>query len=488
VATIRGGKRSAKRAKRGAARSRPVLRIGKPDASLTGLAGLVTVEELTARLGLVAELDRAIGPVKDRDRGHTAGQLLVGMAAGLLAGQDCLTGLDRVRADPGSGLLAGAPVPAATTAAGLARRFDPQAHGPHRLAGIEAGLAKVYQRWLTVLPAMVRAPLVLRNPTIDCDATDIEVYGSNKDRVGWNYAGVKCGRVHLASWAQAELPLAADLLAGNDDVRPDAPDLLRRALAVLPAQVCGRPRVRADAGYFDQSLAHAAVAQGCDYAIAAKRNSAVWRAFAGIGEDAWSDARDMPGGQVAACDYTPTGWPEGSYCIVRRVKVSAAQISADPRSRRRRTIPAGQLALALGGQADHAWAASFIVTNIPADDGADIVGLEAWFRRRTSIEDRFRDGKHGGGMNHLPSGDHTINTVWTWAALLAGAITVMLQALIGWHAHHGDRTRTPTLRHRLLTIPGRILRHARGITLRLPPGHTAITDALHKLRALPPPG
>jgi len=173
---------------------------------------------------------------------------------------------------------------------------------------------------------------------------------------------------------------------------------------------------------------------------------------------------------------------------VRRVKVTAEKISTDPRSRRRRTIPTGQLALALNGQADHAWAASFIVTNIPADNGADIVGLEAWFRRRTSIEDRFREGKHGGGMNHLPSGDHTINTVWTWAALLAGALTVMLQALIGWHAHHGDRTRTPTLRHRLLTIPGRILRHARGITLRLPPGHTTIPDALRLLQALPPPG
>jgi len=158
---------------------------------------------------------------------------------------------------------------------------------------------------------------------------------------------VGCGRVHLASWAQAELPLAADLLAGNDDVRPDTPDLLRRALAVLPAQVYGRPRVRADAAYFDQSLAHAAVAQGCDCAIAAKRNTACWRAFAAIGEDTWSDARDMPGGQVAACDYTPVRWPQGSYCIVRRVKVSASRISADPRSRRRRTIPAGQLALAL---------------------------------------------------------------------------------------------------------------------------------------------
>jgi len=101
----------------------------------------------------------------------------------------------------------------------------------------------------------------------------------------------------------------------------------------------------------------------------------VWRAFAGIGETAWSDARDMPGGQVAACDYTPAGWPEGSYCIVRRVKLTAEKISADPRSRRRRTIPAGQLTLALDGQAEHAWAASFIVTNIPADDGADIVAL-----------------------------------------------------------------------------------------------------------------
>ncbi len=234
VATIRGGKRSAKRAKRRAGRSRPVVRVGRPDASLTGLAGLVCVDELAGRLGIVTELDLAVGPVKDRDRGQTAGQLLVGMAAGLLAGQDCLTGLDRVRADVGSALLVQAPVPASTTAGGLARRFTPAA-----LAGIEAGLAKVYQRWLGLVPAAVRGPLVLRNPTIDCDATDIEVYGSNKDRVGWNYAGVKCGRVHLASWAQAELPLAMDLLAGNDDVRPDAPQLLARALAVLPPQVCG---------------------------------------------------------------------------------------------------------------------------------------------------------------------------------------------------------------------------------------------------------
>src|SRR5664280_1857971 len=74
------------------------------------------------------------------------------------------------------------------------------------------------------------------------------------------------------------------------------------------------------------------------------------------------------------------------------------------------------------------WAVSFIVTNIPANH-ADLIGLEAWFRNRTSIEERFREGKHGAGLNHLPSADADVNSVWAWAGLLAGALSVMLQSL-----------------------------------------------------------
>ena len=114
--------------------------------------------------------------------------MLVGLATAQLSGQDCLAGLDRVRADPGSVLLTRAPVPASTTAAQLARRF-----GPSQLPGIETGLSAVYSRWLSVLPAQLRGRLVLTDPTIDLDATDIEVFGHAKERVGLNYAGVKSG-------------------------------------------------------------------------------------------------------------------------------------------------------------------------------------------------------------------------------------------------------------------------------------------------------
>jgi len=115
------------------------VRIGKPDTTVTGLAGLAAVDELTERLGLVAALDRGIGPIKQRGRGLTGGQLLVGMATAQLVGQDCLAGMDRVRADPGSALLSEAPVAPSTTAGRLAGCF-----GRERLLGIEVGLAQIY--------------------------------------------------------------------------------------------------------------------------------------------------------------------------------------------------------------------------------------------------------------------------------------------------------------------------------------------------------
>jgi len=170
--------------------------------------------------------------------------------------------------------------------------------------------------WLSVLPVARRVVLAAGPVTIDLDSTDVEVYGRGKAGVAYNYQGQRAGRPHLATWAEAEQPLAADLLAGNDDVRPRCADLLGRALAGLPADIGHRsdvrPRVRADAGYFTADLAHAAAAADCEYAVAAKRKSAFWRELAAVADDAWIPAKNMPAGQVAAIGHAPTGWPWSS--------------------------------------------------------------------------------------------------------------------------------------------------------------------------------
>ena len=457
------------------------MRVGAPDPSVTGSAGMAAVSGLVDRLGVVESLDRHIGSLKTRDRGLSGGQLLVALAGAQLLGQDSLAGLDRLREDVAGAVLAPVPTPPSTTAGSLGRRFDAD-----RIAGIETGLAEVTERWMPLLPAQRRDELATRRPSIDLDGTDVEVYGRDKDGVAYNYQGQRCGRVHLASWAEASMPLAAELLSGNDDVRPHAAELLHRALAALPAEVCAMPRVRADAGYFSADLAHAAVEAACDFAIAAKRNPACWRALAAVPDDAWTAARDMHGAEVAACDYAPAGWPRDTYTIIRRVRIDTDELSADGRSRRRRTVDPDQLTLALDGQLDHVYAVSFLVTNLPVSTAADVVAVEAWFRGRVNIEERFREAKLGAALRHLPSGNKQVNEVWTWAALLAGAISVMLQSLTGLDDTAG-RARSARLRHHLLCTPARIVRHARGLTLRLPPGHQLLPQVLARIRALPVP-
>ena len=72
---------------RGRAGKRRRLRIGVPDGSLTANAGLAAVTELCDRLGVIGALDAAVSPIKQRDRGFGAGELLTGIVAAQLAGE-----------------------------------------------------------------------------------------------------------------------------------------------------------------------------------------------------------------------------------------------------------------------------------------------------------------------------------------------------------------------------------------------------------------
>jgi hypothetical protein len=145
------------------------VRVGAPDPSLTGVSGMAAVSELVERLGVIALLDAVVGPIKERARGMGAGQLLVGMAAAQLAGQDFLAGLDRFRADEVGQLLAPVAGLPSTTAAGLARRFTED-----QWAAVEHGVAGVSERMLALLPPR-RVTALLDAATIDLDTTDVEV-------------------------------------------------------------------------------------------------------------------------------------------------------------------------------------------------------------------------------------------------------------------------------------------------------------------------
>jgi len=136
------------------------------------------------------------------------------------------------------------------------------------------------------------------------------------------------------------------------------------------------------------------------------------------------------------------------------------------------------------------------MTNLDVSTSDKTAAVEHWYRHRTEVENVFRDGKHGAALRHLPSGHREVNLAWMWDALLAATMAGWMHQLTatarsdGTLAGHGVRdgkAMISTLRRRLIRIPGRLIRHARGLTLRLPPGHHLLAEVLARLRALPTP-
>ncbi len=478
---------------RGGKRKRQQARVGAPDAALTPNAGMAAITELCGRLGVAGALDAAIGPVKRRNRGYGVGELLVGLASAQLAGEDFLVGLDRQRADAAGQQIAPVPGLSSTTAAGLARRVTGE-----QWKAVEHGVAAVTGRMLALLPAPRAAALTGGPVTIDLDTTDVEVYGSKKRGVAYNHQGQRVGRPHVAAWAETEIVLAADLGSGTDDPRASAPGLLRRALAGLPerARAGGRVALRADGGYFAGQLARAAHDEHIAFAIGARRIAPLWRLLDGIGEDDWHDAIDMRGAQVAVADYRPDWWPASTSLLIRRVRLAPEQVSADPRSRRRRTLHPGQRALPIPelAEAGAIYGYSFILTNLDVSAPGKAAAAEHWYRHRTTIENIFRDSKHGAALRHLPSGYPQVNTAWMWGALLAASMASWLhqltaatrgEAILAGHGVREGKAMIATLRRRLIGVPGRLVRHAGQLILRLPPGHGLLAEVLARLRALP---
>ena len=458
------------------------MRIGAADPRLTPCAGVEAVREVDRVLGLTAALDRHVGSLKARARGLSGGQLVTAMASCQLTGGDHLVSLDRRRADVVGQELEPVPTPASTTAAGIAKRFT----GTH-LGGVEAAIGQVNTAMVSLV-GQVRASTLLKVATIDGDTTDVEVYGRTKEHAEYNHGGARNLRPHIGFWAEAGVPLAAELMPGADDPRANCVEMLDRSIAALPDGV-QQVRCRWDAGYFAGQLAHACIERGVQFAIGVKRTRPVIAAAQKVPDDQWIPTIGMHDTEIAVIEYLPGSWPaDGVVCIARRTRIPADKIPTE-RARKRRTIPKDQLALALEGRLDHVYGYSFILTNLDVAADEKLAEVEWWYRHRTDIEALNKDAKLGAALRHLPSADHAVNSVWMWAALLACAISSWIQEITGIDRGNGRGRRTVNrVRRELVNVPARLTRRAGTTVLRPPPGQQLLATVLARLQQLPNPG
>ena len=111
--------------------------------------------------------------------------------------------------------------------------------------------------------------------------------------------------------------------------------------------------------------------------------------------------------------------------------------------------------------------------------------VEAEHRDHAVVEQVIADLKDQ-ALQHFPSGHFYANAAWTVLAALAHNVLRWTQ-LLGLPDTIVRAART--LRRRLLQVPGRLTRHARGPSLHLParwPWHGDYINALNRIRALSP--
>ncbi len=292
---------------------------------------------------------------------------------------------------------------------------------------------------------------------VDVDSFVGEVHGPAKQGASFGYTHKRGFHPILATRAGTGEVLHIRARKGSANTARGALRFVEELIPrVARAGATGPKLLRADSGFWNKKLMARLQAAGWTYSIGVRQQPSIKAAIGAIPESDWQ----------ALDDYPETG---------------QAQIAQTMIGRQRLVVRRTRL---LGDQAElwPDWRHFAFLTNRTCP--LEIV--ESEHRQHAVVELAIRDLKDQ-ALAHFPSGKFMANAAWTVIAALAHNLLRWTHLL----ALPDQTVRTArTLRRRLLTVPGRLTRHARGSTLRMParwPWATDFLAALARLRALPPP-
>ena len=416
----------------------PRLQIRPGDDRIVAHVGARVLGDLADQTALTRDLSSALSGLKQRQRGHDRGQVLLQLALAIADGATTLSDIAVLRHQPALfGAVASTPTVwrtlEALTAEPLARVATARAAARQRVwaAGLDP---KFY--------------------VIDIDGTLVTAH-SDKEGAAPTYKRGYGFYPLVATLDATGEPLVALLRPGNagSGTATDHITVLDAALAQLPVDPHQREViVRTDSAGCSHDFLDYCVTQGVPFIVGHALTADLAVTVIGRRRLPWVPAITADGtaerevGEVA--ELTPyvdlTGWPPGSRLLVRReIPHPGAQ------------LPFTDI---------HGYRYQLTLTNLP---DPDIAFLEALYRGRGRCEQVIRDLK-ATGLAHLPSADFATNQAWLTAVCLAGDLLAWFRGLCltgPWR--HASPAR---LRYTLFHTAGRLIRSGRRVVVRLAAG------------------
>jgi Transposase DDE domain group 1 len=420
------------------------MQVEFDDERLVCDAGIALVATLARRLGIESLARDLVRLRRDRPGAANAGRKVLALLFAMVLGADSIDDADVLRSGRTRRLLGGW-LPAPSTLGTFLRAFS---FGHVRQ--LDALLGRAIERAWKAGAGPGSGWLV-----IDVDSFVGEVCGYAKQGAAYGYTKLFGYHPLLATRADTREALHVRLRKGSANTQKGIVRFLEELVArVERAGAEGTKLLRADSGFWNKKVFALLEKVGWQYSIGVRLTKEIRAAVEAIEDDGWRTVEDYPEdgeAQIAEATY------RGRRLIVRRTRLVGEQAELWPD-----------------------WRHFPFITNRTDD----IALVEAEHRDHAAVEQVIADLKDQ-ALAHFPSGHFNANSAWTVLACLAHNLQRWTQ-LIGLPDTTVRAART--LRRRLLQIPGRLTRHARGWTLHLParwPWHGDYIAALNRIRALP---
>jgi len=419
------------------------LRVEFDDERVVSDAGVMLVATVAQRLGVEALAGRLVRLRGDRPGAANAGRKVMALLFAMVLGADSIDDAGVLRAGRTRRLLGGW-IPAPSTLGTFLRAFT---------------FGHVRQLDKLLGAALERAWKAGAGPgagrlVVDVDSFVGEVCGYHKQGAAHGYTRLFGYHPILATRADTREALHIRLRKGSANTQKGIKRFCEELIArVERAGATGPKLLRADSGFWNTKVFELLERAGWQYSIGVRNIKKVKAAVEQIDEQAWQRIDYPAGGEAQIAETTYAG----RRLIVRRTRLVGPQAELFPD-----------------------WRHFAFLTNRTDD----IAIVEAEHRDHAVVEQVICDLKDQ-ALAHFPSGHFHANGAWTVLAAIAHNLLRWTQ-LLGLPDTTVRAART--LRRRLLEIPGRLTRHARGWTLHLParwPWHGDYLKALNAIRALP---
>jgi Transposase DDE domain group 1 len=428
---------------------------GASDELLTRFAGLPLLAEAFRALGVKKDCERRVD-WKERDRGLSVGEMVESFMLMLASGGDCLDDFNVMRADRGLAKLIGHDFPAPSTAWEFLRGFEQQQRPADPTEGVFIpadgdNLLELDLVNRNLVRRVAGQRPHLRVATLDLDAKIIESY---KREAQPTYQGMTGYQPLIGMWAEVGMVLGDEFRDGNVRAAQGLKRFYQRLRRRLPEQV-QRVRLRSDSAGYEHELIGQLVEEGVEFTISADMSEQLRATCGAVPSEEWKSLDED--------DHAVRTWADVVY--VPDVPKYRQHQTPDRYVAYRVVKRQGEL-FADGSQVKY----FAVVTNM--DWRGD--RLLRWHWEKAGTIEHVHDvlaNELGAGV--APSKHFNINATYFRLNVLCHNLLQALKLVALGEDYHYMRPKR--LRFLLLSLAGRIVRHARQLT---PQVSTAVTETI----------